>query len=226
MNHVIVPMRREDIPQVKEIELESCLSQWPESAYRREIRNRNARYLVVAQTDSVVGAALGPQPVGVTALAPNGSSSRVGRLLSKVRGLFAPPAEAPAQPRRILGFLGMWFQLNESHITTLAVRKEYRRQGFGESLLLRAVGLALELGTDVLTLEVRVSNLGAQALYKKLGFHQAGVRRGYYSDNKEDALLMTADRITSASFQAAFQRLKAEHTRRWQGDGNGRGLYA
>ena len=73
---------------------------------------------------------------------------------------------------------------------------------------------------------MRVSNLGAQALYKKLSFHQVGVRRGYYSDNKEDALLMSTDRITSASFQAALARLKAEHTRRWQGDGNGRGLYA
>jgi ribosomal-protein-alanine N-acetyltransferase len=70
--------------------------------------------------------------------------------------------------------------------------------------------LAVELGGDLATLEVRVSNVAAQSLYQKYGFAKVGLRPHYYRDRGEDALIMTTKRLTSAAFQSGFQRLKAE----------------
>ncbi len=109
----------------------------------------------------------------------------------------------------------MWMLYDEAHITTVAVREAYRRRGIGELLLIKAIEQAQGLGAGLMTLEVRVSNLAAQALYEKCGFRQLGVRRGYYSDNHEDGIIMTTDPFTSTPFQVLFQHLKEDHARRW-----------
>jgi ribosomal-protein-alanine N-acetyltransferase len=74
--------------------------------------------------------------------------------------------------------------------------------------------MAVALRARVVTLEVRATNTDAQALYEKYGFHQSGVRRGYYTDNNEDALIMTTDSLESASFRDGFQLLKQELIKR------------
>ena len=74
----------------------------------------------------------------------------------------------------------------------------------------------MELDAQVLTLEVRASNLPAQALYEKYGFAKVGVRRRYYADDGEDAVVMTTERITSGSYQSMFQQLKQAYTQRWR----------
>ncbi|RCX20517.1 [SSU ribosomal protein S18P]-alanine acetyltransferase [Fontibacillus phaseoli] len=88
------------------------------------------------------------------------------------------------------GYAGMWTIVDEAHITNIAVRTAYRGQHLGERLLCQIMGWAGELGLERMTLEVRASNLVAQSLYAKLGFIPAGVRKGYYSDNHEDAIIM------------------------------------
>jgi ribosomal-protein-alanine N-acetyltransferase len=104
---------------------------------------------------------------------------------------------------------------SEAHITNVAVRKDYYRQGIGELLLIAMIDLARELNARLLTLEVRISNLAAQNLYYKYGFARAGQRRGYYTDNKEDALVMSVEDITVPSFRTRFKRLKEAHSERW-----------
>ena len=128
--------------------------------------------------------------------------------------------EIPAAKEYIAGIAGFWVMVDEAHITTIATRNDYRRQGIGERLLISAIEMAMQLSAQVVTLEVRLSNKEAQALYQKYGFRKVGVRRAYYSDNGEDALLMTTDTMSSALFQSRFQRLKQDHQERW------RGLYA
>lgn len=91
---------------------------------------------------------------------------------------------------RIVGYAGIWIILDEGHITNIGVDPAYRRRGIGEGLLNELTRLAVARGVDALTLEVRVSNAGAQALYTKLGFEPRGIRKGYYQDDKEDALIM------------------------------------
>ncbi|MGG6310573.1 ribosomal protein S18-alanine N-acetyltransferase [Paenibacillus macerans] len=89
-----------------------------------------------------------------------------------------------------IGYAGMWTILDEAHVTNIAVRTAYRGHHLGERLLRRMMDWAVELGMIRMTLEVRVSNTVARSLYGKMGFTPAGVRKGYYSDNHEDALIM------------------------------------
>lgn len=94
---------------------------------------------------------------------------------------------------RPVGYIGIWLVAGEGHVTNIAVHPDYRRRGIGNQLLLAIEKLALERGVNRLTLEVRVSNEGAQRLYRKLGYMPAGIRRRYYRDNDEDALIMWKD---------------------------------
>lgn len=111
---------------------------------------------------------------------------------------------------RIVGYAGLWLMVDEAHITTFAVLPERRRQKIGERILQRLFRIAEEMGAEWLTLEVRVSNLAAQRLYEKYGFRQAGVRRRYYSDNNEDALIMWTDRIRDVAVRERLARLRRQ----------------
>lgn len=90
----------------------------------------------------------------------------------------------------IIGYCGMWLVMDESHITNVAVTEKVKGRGIGEALMRESIRIALENKVVLMTLEVRVSNEIAQNLYRKLGFQNGGIRRNYYSDNQEDALVM------------------------------------
>lgn len=94
---------------------------------------------------------------------------------------------------RTIGYAGMWTIVDEAHITNIALLSEFRGRKWGERLLSELMRTAAYLGMERITLEVRVSNEVAQNLYKKKGFKPAGIRKGYYSDNQEDALIMWAE---------------------------------
>lgn len=103
-------------------------------------------------------------------------------------------------PHRLAGFIVVWIVVDEAHIGTIAVHPDFRRQGIGQRLLVRALEDAVEKGARTALLEVRRSNMGAQELYRRFGFEVVGVRPRYYRDNGEDALLMNlndldADRL-------------------------------
>ncbi|MGG6432855.1 ribosomal protein S18-alanine N-acetyltransferase [Anoxybacillus sp. D401a] len=91
---------------------------------------------------------------------------------------------------QIIGYCGMWLVMDEAHITNIAVLPQFRGKKLGEALMKQAMALAREEGAQTMTLEVRVSNIVAQSLYRKLGFLNGGIRKRYYSDNQEDALVM------------------------------------
>jgi len=91
---------------------------------------------------------------------------------------------------RVIGYAGMWIILDEAHVTNVGVLPEYRGEGVGEFLMRSLIAAAKERGANKMTLEVRKSNYVAQNLYTKLGFEPVGIRRGYYQDDKEDAVLM------------------------------------
>jgi ribosomal-protein-alanine N-acetyltransferase len=92
---------------------------------------------------------------------------------------------------RLVGFAGMWLMVDEAHVTTFGVHPEWRRQGIGRQLLLNLIELSVAIGARRMTLEVRASNHSAQALYESFGFEVAGRRTRYYTDDGEDALVMT-----------------------------------
>ncbi|HXQ95652.1 MAG TPA: ribosomal protein S18-alanine N-acetyltransferase [Candidatus Acidoferrales bacterium] len=110
---------------------------------------------------------------------------------------------------RIVGYAGLWLMVDEAHITTFAVAPDRRRQGVAERLLLELLRIAESVGAAVATLEVRVSNLPARRLYEKYGFRPVGVRPRYYTDNNEDALIMTTGELRSRDMRARIDRLSA-----------------
>ncbi|MEA1959271.1 MAG: ribosomal protein S18-alanine N-acetyltransferase [Chloroflexota bacterium] len=93
----------------------------------------------------------------------------------------------------IIGLSGFWMMVDEAHIITIAVRNTRRRQGIGESLLRSTIELAKRLEAHEITLEVRSSNKMAQSLYAKYGFTERGLRKAYYDDTNENAVIMTRD---------------------------------
>lgn len=196
----IRPLELADLPQIHEIEEQSFPSAWPSSAYKRELaENKLARYIVAGR------------PVPVVPVANSGIASP----LSRLRHRNTRPADAPAPLERIDGFLGLWCMVDEGHIVTVAVRESARRQGVGELLLLAAFDLARAVGMPVLTLEVRASNHSAQALYEKYGFERVGERRRYYTDNNEDALIMTTPSTDDPDYRARIEALRRRHQERW-----------
>ena len=96
----------------------------------------------------------------------------------------------PLQADEIIGYVGVWFILDEAHITNVAVLPEYRKQGIGEKMMREILRIAKARGVVAMTLEVRPSNAPALALYHKLGFVSEGIRKQYYEDNGEDAIIM------------------------------------
>jgi len=115
----------------------------------------------------------------------------------------------------IVGFAGLWMMADEAHITNIAVRQGYQQQGIGEHLLIAMISLAMAQNARTLTLEVRASNTAAQKLYHKYGFTQVNIRRSYYTDNREDALVMAVEDITGAAFQRRLRQLEKAHSRKW-----------
>ena len=96
---------------------------------------------------------------------------------------------------RVVGFAGVWLMVDEAHVTTFGVHPDWRRQGIGRQLLLNVCELSVAIGARRMTLEVRVSNEAAQALYRSFGFEVVGRRPHYYTDDGEDALVMTTPEL-------------------------------
>jgi len=203
-------MHQEDIDQVAGIDREAFLTMWPPVNYQHELQNPLAHYIVACHEKRAVA-------VSEAEITPQKGLSR---LKSKVRrwfsyGRFFSNEMPPSDRQYIVGFAGFWVMADEAHIINLAVRKTHRHRGIGELLLIATIDLAAQLNARIITLEVRASNTAAVNLYGKYGFIQVELRRAYYVDNKEDAILMSTENITSASFQAHLQQLKQSHSRKW-----------
>lgn len=110
----------------------------------------------------------------------------------------------------VVGYAGMMFTGLEAHITNIAVDPELHGRKVGSRLLLALVTEAIAKGADTISLEVRVSNAAAQAMYEKFGFSIAGVRRGYYVETHEDAYVMIVHDVRSTGFRLRLQAIRDE----------------
>jgi ribosomal-protein-alanine N-acetyltransferase len=109
----------------------------------------------------------------------------------------------------LAGYAGMMFAGEDAHVTTIAVDPEWHRHKIGTRLLLQLSREAVTRGARHLTLEVRVSNTPAQGLYRRFGFRPAGVRKNYYVETNEDALVMWADDIDTDAYAERLARIEA-----------------
>ncbi|HZT67290.1 MAG TPA: ribosomal protein S18-alanine N-acetyltransferase [Acidimicrobiales bacterium] len=122
----------------------------------------------------------------------------------------------------VVGYAGVMVGTEDAHVTTIAVDPEHHRRKIGTRLMLNLARVALERGARNLTLEVRVGNTGAQALYHRFGFSPAGIRKNYYSETNEDALVMWASDIDSPGYTARLAAIEAElaaDASRWRRQG-------
>jgi ribosomal-protein-alanine N-acetyltransferase len=201
-------MDLEDIPAVLEVDRDSYPTAWPASAYRREIlHNRNARYIVLREMRSDADHDEPPTEAE----------------LRRPRLSFLPwprREDVPPKPGRIIGYAGMWLMVDEAHITTIAVRTSARGRGYGELLLASLTVAATDMHATRVTLEVRITNEPAQSLYRKYGFAQEGVRPRYYSDNNEDAYIMSTGNIQDDLYRERFEGLVDRLQRRLESEGN------
>ncbi len=169
-----------DVDQVMDIEHLSFSAPWSARAYRFEItENQNSVMLVV-------------RPAA-------GREGLLDRLLGRRLAARGP----------VVGYAGMWLLVDDAHVATIAVHPAWRGRGLGELLMLGLLERGRARGARRATLEVRLSNLGAQALYQKLGFETASRRRHYYADNNEDALIMVTPPFDTPGFGDNLDRCRA-----------------
>ena len=201
-------MRQDDVPEVSRVERRCFANPWPASAYRRELQNPAQNFYLVVRESRMN--APGSESEGEEGQEPNLDGSVVParsvprRALLPI-GLGRKQDGNGAEAAAIIGFAGMWLAFDEAHVTTIGVDPRHRGQGLGELLLLCMFDEALSRGANWLTLEVRVSNSAAQALYQKYGFSTHGTRKRYYSDNNEDALIMWSPPLTDQEFRTTLE---------------------
>lgn len=201
---------REDIPSLERLEREAFPGTEIKTAFQREVDRENGLYLVAVRPGA---------PMAGPAEASEARRGRIAQLWRRAAALalFERAVGSPSRPARdyIAGVIGVWFVLDECHLVIIATRLEERRRGAGELMLIGAVKAALARRSRVITLEVRASNEAAKALYRKYGFEDAGLRKRYYSDNNEDAVIMTTLPIQSGEYRTRFETLVRDHAARW-----------
>ena len=109
----------------------------------------------------------------------------------------------------VVGYSGMMLGTDDAHVTTIAVDPSWHRRGIGTRLMLNMARVSRQRGSRNLTLEVRVGNAGAQALYHLFGFAPAGIRKNYYSETNEDALVMWATDIDTPEYEGRLAGIEA-----------------
>lgn len=191
-------MAEDDLDQVSAMERESFPTLWPPTSYRKELKNRTAEYLVCVREGEYV--TVPGQPARKGFLGVFGRRNR---------------PEPPQRRELLVGYVGVWYMAGEAHIVSIAVREAYRRKGLGELLLIGSIEMAMRRDCQCVTLEARVSNDPAKALYAKYGFDDVGLRRRYYSDNGEDAVIMTTETLTSESYRTLFAKRVADFNERY-----------
>ena len=201
-------MRPEDITQVIEIEQEAFSPGWVGTRFRRELNNRHCRFLVAyfINDDS-------PEDDGMPQTVEPADSSMWARMVRGVKSVLGSAGNSGDDA--VAGYVGIWFQGDQAHITEIAVRERLRGRGIGELLIIGTLRVAYEQALAEVTLEARVSNFVAQRLYDKYGFNEAGIRKNYYADNREDAVIMTTDPIHTRAYRDKFSSLQERFLERY-----------
>jgi [ribosomal protein S18]-alanine N-acetyltransferase len=211
-------MTQTDVPDVSRVEKRCFANPWPASAYRRELQNPAQNYYVVLRELHENSLARSDFDIGSNGA--DATEEEVPRRVPVPRRSLLPIGRGRQsegngrEASSIIGFAGMWLAFDEAHITTIGVDPDHRGLGLGELLLLCMFDEAVARGANWLTLEVRVTNAAAQALYRKYGFTAHGTRKRYYSDNNEDALVMWSPALGEPQYRADVESRRTSLSRR------------
>ena len=207
-------LQENDIEQVVAIEKEAFSPLWVSSPFKRDLNNKRASYLVACFDDGV-----SPEEILAEIEPDQPEGRRPPTLWSRVLGHIGLSSDIEAERGdgafNIAGYVSVWYQADEAHITEIAVKESLRGRGIGELLLIGSLEAAIEYGSKVMTLEARVSNFIAHRMYQKYSFKSVGIRKAYYSDNREDAVIMTTVPIDTDEYHELFTGLQSIYQNRW-----------
>lgn len=187
----IRPMETGDLRQVRRIERAAYGTNVPGTPFERELHNGLAQYVVAVERSAHQQ--------------PRHDGAVIG-IIRRVLGLNEPD-------ETVLGFLGLWYTIDQMHVVTIAVDPAQQHRGIAQRLLLEAHTLATDAELKNIALEVRPSNASAHRLYEWFGFEDTGRLRAYYSDNGEDALVMLTPDLVAPDFAERLRYLREEHLR-------------
>ncbi len=210
-------LRVDDIDQVVTIEKEAFSPLWVSSSFKRDLNNKRANYLVACFDEEI-------SPEEILAEIDSDRSAQDeeprppkfwSRMLGRLGISSNDKPDAVDDVFNIAGYVSVWYQGEEAHITEIAVKETLRGRGVGELLLIGSLKAAIAYGSKVMTLEARVSNFIAHRLYQKYRFNSVGIRKAYYSDNREDAVIMTTTPIDTPEYEELFTGLQSTYESRW-----------
>lgn len=181
----------DDLPDVVAIDRLSFSLPWPSNSYRFELTQNEASHCWVAVLDSDATARRTPS--------------------TDTPDKPAPSTQTIGLPGKVVAIVVIWLIEDEAHVATIAVHPDFRGRGLGRHILLAALHDAARRGAAMATLEVRESNRPAINLYQQLGFEIVGRRPRYYQDTHEDALIMTAERISVPEIEKLLHNHKEAH---------------
>ena len=166
----------------------------PKSSAARDIRRNKTTYIVVSKS-------LSANPIATDTHTPTNDTGWQHRLKS----LFASGnSDSRKTTNNVVGLVGIWTALDQAHIVVIATHPNERRRGVGELLVLATIIEALKTRATSATLEVRKSNIVARSLYRKYGFSDVGIRRRYYQDNREDAIIMSTPSFSNLEYKRSL----------------------
>ena len=207
-------LQAKDIDQVVAIEKEAFSPLWVSSPFKRDLNNKRASYLVACFDEGVA-----PEEILAEIEPDQPEDRRPPTLWSRVLGRMGFSSNVASVPEDvafdIAGYVSVWYQGDEAHITEIAVKEPLRGRGVGELLLIASLKAAIGYGSKVMTLEARVSNFIAHRMYQKYAFKSVGIRKAYYSDNREDAVIMTTSPIDTDEYHELFSELQSTYQTRW-----------
>jgi ribosomal-protein-alanine acetyltransferase len=185
-----------DLRQVRRIERAAYGRSAPGTPFERELAMDLAQYIVAVEVEEA-------------RTSGGGAPARERSLWDHARRLLGLGRDK----ERIVGFAGVWFTQDQVHIVTIAVDPAAQHRGIAQRLLLECHALAMGAEAKTMALEVRVSNERARSLYEWFGFARAGMLRGYYADNGEDAIVMLTPELDTPDFAAHIETLRAEQAK-------------
>ncbi|MBN4064393.1 ribosomal protein S18-alanine N-acetyltransferase [Dehalococcoides mccartyi] len=205
----------DDAAMLESIEREAFPGMTPVTRIERDLKRQNGLYLAAIRDWRPDEQELGPR-FAIATQSEKEDDSFTARMKRNVDRYFLDKVSRPTLPDEyIAGFVGLWFVLDEAHVVIIGLRQADRRKGVGEQLLISALEQSVVNDSRVVTLEVRESNEPAIELYRKYGFQEVGLRRRYYSDNGENAVIMTTPPIRSDDYQNLFRGRVDQHSARW-----------
>lgn len=210
-------MRLDDVEEVAAVERLCFPNPWPLSAYRRELRNPDQNYYIVLRDDTLAEhhESEPGSPNGEYSLqSPRFPIRRPRRFTFWPLGRRQESSGTPP----IIGFAGMWNVLDEAHVTTIGIVPSLRGRNLGELLFVALMDEAIRRRVTWVTLEVRVTNIAAQSLYRKYGFAVQGRRPRYYSDNNEDAYIMWSGSLKDDAYLLQLEGLRRKLAHRMSFD--------